>query len=114
MVLRWNPACLTGQQLDSVQNFACSLQNSKDEVTKIKTDQLGEDVEEVLEQIRVFVKDPVKKLQMTNDGLHAKRQDDTAEHLEDTTAEMACDVMSKFEYPTSLHAVCVTGIIICF
>jgi len=47
-VLAWNPACLTGEQLDLVQNFAHSLLPIKCQVTKIKTDHRPEDVEEIL------------------------------------------------------------------
>jgi len=38
--------------------------------------------------------------------------DDTDQRPDDTPAEMASDVMSKFEYPTSLRSICVTVIII--
>ena len=84
------------------------------QVTKIKTELHREDVEEVLPQISVLVKDTAKKLRATNDCLHAERPDDTAECPDNTTAEMASDIMSKFEYPASVRSVCVTVMIICF
>jgi len=110
----WNSACQTGEQLDSVQNFACSHPPVNHQVTKIKSDHRREVVEEVLRPIRVLVKATPKKLQATNDRLHTERPDDTAQRPDNTTAEMASDIMSKFEYPTSLRSVCVTVIIICF
>jgi len=85
----------------------------KCQVTKITTDNRRADVEEVLPQIRVLVKDTAKKLQATNDRLHAECTDNTAERPDDPTAEMASDVMRMFEYPTSLRSICVTVIIIC-
>jgi len=100
--------------LDSVQNFGHYLPTLKCQVTKIKTNHRHEDVEEVLRQIRVLVKDIAKKLEAMNDHLHPERPDDTTERLDDTTAEIASDVRSKFEYSTSLRSVCVTAIIICF
>ena len=86
----------------------------KRQVTKNKSDHRCEVVKEVLRQIRVWDKDTTKKLEMTNERLHVERPDDTAERLDDTTAEIASDVMSKFEDPTSLRSFCVTVIIICF
>jgi len=97
--------------LDSVQNFAYSLLPVKHQVTKIKTNHRRADVEKPLRQIRVFVKDSAKKLKRTND---AERLDDPTECPENSAAEMASDVISKFEYPTSLRSVCMTIIIICF
>jgi len=101
MVLAWNPGYLIGEQQDSVQNFARCLPAIKRQVTKVKTDNHREDVEEDLRKIRFLVKDTAKKLQATNNHLHVERPDDTAERSDDTTAAMASDIMSKFEYPTS-------------
>jgi len=93
----------------------CPLPPSvKHHVTKIKTDHRREDVEEVLQQIRVLVKDIANKLQATNDRLHKERPDNTAESPDNLTAEMASYVMNKFEYPTSLCFMRLTLIIISF
>jgi len=86
----------------------------KRHVINLKTYHRRENVKEVLRHITVLVKYTAKKLQATNDCLHPERLDDTTEHPDDTAAEMASDIISKFEYLTSLHSVCVTVIIICF
>jgi len=44
--------------------------------------------------------DTAKKLEATNNRLQAECPDDTAECPDDTSAEMASDVISKFEYAT--------------
>ena len=87
--LAWNPARLTGEQLDSVQNFARSLPPIKCQVTNIRTKHRPEDYEKVIRQICVLVKDTAEKLQATNDCLHAK-------HPEDTPADEDSNIINKF------------------
>jgi len=87
--LAWNPARLTGEQLDSVKNFARSLPPVKRQVTNIRTKHRREDYEEVIRQIRVLVKDTAKKLQATNDRLHAERP-------EDISAEEDSNIICQF------------------
>jgi len=105
-VLKWNPTSLTGTQMDSVRSFACTLMPVKGRIKLIKTNHRPEDVDEVEHQIRVLVRDTAKKLQATNDRLHAER----AEHLID--AEV-CHVQSQCSPPftlchstTSTHSFC--------
>ena len=50
---------------------------------------MREDYEEVIRQIRVLVKDTAKKLQATNDRLHAERP-------EDISAEEDSNIICKF------------------
>jgi len=87
-VLGWNPTRLTGTQMDSVLSFVRSLTPVKCRIKLIKTNHRLEDVDEVERQIRVLVRDTAKKLQATNDRLHAERAEDPID------AEV-CDVESK-------------------
>jgi len=63
-------------QMDSVLSFACSLRSVKGRIKLIKTNQRPEDVAEVERQIRVLVRETAKKLQATNDRLHAEQAED--------------------------------------
>jgi len=94
-VLGWNPTSLTGTQMDSVLSFARSLTPVKGRIKLIKTNHRPEDVDEVERQIRVLVRDTAKKLQATNDRLHAERAEDPID------AEV-CDVQSKCSPPFTL------------
>jgi len=87
-VLGWNLTSLTGTQMDSVLRFARSLMPVKGRIKLIKTNHRPEDIDEVKRQIRVLVRDTAKKLQVTNDRLHAERAEDPID------AEV-CDVQSK-------------------
>jgi len=91
-VLGWNPTSLTGTQMDSVLSFARSLTPVKGQIKLIKTNHRPEDVDQVERQIRVLVRDTAKKLQATNDRLHAERAEDPID------AEV-CDVQSKCSPP---------------
>jgi len=94
-VLGWNPTTLTGTQMDSVLSFARSLTPVKGRIKLIKTNHRPEDVDEGESQIRVLVRDRAKKLQATNDRLHAERTEDVID------AEV-CDVQSKCSPPLTL------------
>jgi len=94
-VLRWNPTSLTGTQMDSVLSFASSLTPVKGRIKLIKTNHRPEDVNEVERQIRVLVRDTAKKLQVTNNRLHAERAEDPID------AEV-CDVQRKCSPPFTL------------
>jgi len=94
-VLGWNPTSLTGTQMDSVLSFAQSLTPVKGRIKLIKTNHRPEDVDEVERQTRVLVRDTVRKLQATNDPLHAERAEDQRD------AEV-CDVQSKCSPPFTL------------
>ena len=105
-VLGWKPTSLTGTQMDSVLSFAPSLMPVKGRIKLIKTNHCPEDVDEVERQIRVLVRDTAKKLQATNDRLHAERAEDPID------AEV-CDVQCKCSPPftlcdstTSTHSFC--------
>jgi len=91
----WNPTSLTGTQMDSVLSFARSLTPVKGRIKLIKTKHRPEDVNEVERQIRVLVRDTAKRLQATNDRLHAERPEDRID------AEV-CDVQSKCSPPFTL------------
>jgi hypothetical protein len=78
-VLEWNPTSLTASQLDTVLSFARSLSPVKGRIKLIKTKHRPEDVDEVERQIKVLVRDTAKKLQATNDRLHAERVDEAIE-----------------------------------
>jgi len=94
-VLGWNPTSLTGTQMDSVLSFGRSLTPVKGRIKLIKTNHRHEDFDEVEHQIRVLVRDTAKKLQATNDCLHAERAEDPID------AEV-CDVQSKCSPPFTL------------
>jgi len=94
-MLRWNPTSLTGPQMDSVLSFASSLTPVKGRIKLIKTNHRPEEVDEVECQIRVLVRDTAKKLQATNDRLHA-------EWAEDPIDAEVCDVQSKCSPPFTL------------
>jgi len=94
-VLGWNPTSLTGTQMDSGLSFAGSLTPVKGRIKLIKTHHCPEDVDEVESQIRVLVRDTAKKLQGTNDRLHA-------EPAEDPIDADVCDVQSKCSPPFTL------------
>jgi len=81
--------------MDLVLSFARSLAPVKGQINLIKTNHRPEDVDEVERQIRVLVRDTVKKLQATNDRLHAER-------AEDPIDEEVCDVQSKCSPPFTL------------
>jgi len=81
--------------MDSVLSFARSLRPVKGRITLIKTNHRPEDVDEVERQIRVLVRDTAKKLQATNDRLHAARAEDPLD------AEV-CDIHSKCSPPFTL------------
>jgi len=91
----WNPTSLTGTQMDSVLSFARSLTPVKGQIKLIKTNHRPEEVDEVEGQIRLVVRDTAKKLQVTNDCLHAERAEDPID------AEV-CDVQSKCSPPFTL------------
>jgi len=95
MVFGWEPTSLTGNQMDSVLSFAGSLTPVKGPIKIIKTNHRPEAVNEVEPQIRVLVRDTAKKLQATNDRLHAERAEDPID------AEV-CDVESKCSPPFTL------------
>jgi len=94
-VLGWNPTSLTSTQMDSVLSFARSLTPVKGLIKLIKTNHRPEDVDEVERQIRALVRDTAKKVQVTNDHLHAERAEDPID------AEV-CDVQSKCSPPFTL------------
>jgi len=94
-VLGWNTTSLTGTQMDSVLSFARSLTPVKGRIPLLKTNHRPEDVYEVERQIRVLVRDTAKKLQPTNDCLHA-------EQAEDPIDAEVCDVQSKCSPPFTL------------
>ena len=94
-VLRWNPTSLTGTKMDSVLSFAPSLTPVKGRIKLINTNHRPEDVDEVERQIRLLVRDTAKKLQATNDCLHAER-------VEDLIHAEVCDVQSKCSPPFRL------------
>jgi len=103
---RVEPTSLTGTQMDSILSFTCSLTNAKGRIKLIKTDDCPEDIDKVERQIRVLVRDTAKKLQATNDCLHA-------EQAEDPIVAEVCDVQSKCSPPftlcdstTSTHSFC--------
>jgi len=81
--------------MDSVLSFARSLMLVKGRIKLIKTNHRPEDVDEVERQIRVLVRDTAKKVQATNDRLHAERAEDPID------AEV-CDVQSKCSPPFTL------------
>jgi len=81
--------------MDSVLSFARSLTPVKGRIKLIKTNHRPEYVDEVERQIRVLVRDTAKKLQATNDRLHAERAEDPID------AEV-CDVQSKCSPPFTL------------
>jgi len=91
----WNPPSLTGTQMDSVLSFARSLTPVQGRITLIKTNHRPEDVDEVERQIRVLVRNTAKKLQATNDRLHAEPAEDPID------AEVS-DVQSKCSPPFTL------------
>jgi len=95
MVLGWNPTSVTGTSMDSVVSFARSLTCVKGRIKLIKTNHSPEYVDKVERQIRVLVRDTAKKLQATNDRLHAERAEDPID------AEV-CDVQSKCSPPFTL------------
>jgi len=95
MVLGWNRTSLTGTQMDSVLSFTRSLTPVKGRIKLIRTNHRPEDVDEVEHQIRVLVRDTAKKLQATNDHLHAERAEDLID------AEVR-DVQSKCSPPFTL------------
>jgi len=94
-VLRWHPTSLTGTQIDSVLSFARSLMPVQGRIQLIKTNHRPEAVDEVDCQIRVLVRDTAKKLQATNDRLHAER-------AEDPIAAEVCGVQSNCSPPFTL------------
>jgi len=94
-VVGWNPTSLTGTQMHSVLSFAHSLTPVKGRIKLIKTNHRREDVDEVERQIRVLVRDTAKKLQATNDRLHAER-------AEDPIGAEVCDVQTKCSPPFTL------------
>jgi len=81
--------------MEWVLSFAHSLTPVKGRINLIKTNRGTEDVDEVDRQIRVLVRDTAKKLQATNDRLHA-------EGAEDPIDPEACDVHSKCSPPFTL------------
>jgi len=81
--------------MDSVLSFARSLRPVKGRIKLIKTNHRPEDVDEVERQIRLLVTDTAKKLQATNDRLHAARAEDPLD------AEV-CDIHSKCSPPFTL------------
>jgi len=95
MVLGWNPTSLTGTQMDTVLSCARSLTPVKGRIKLIKTKHRPKDVDKVERQIRVLVRDTAKKLQATNERLHA-------EWAEDPIDAEVCDVQSKCSRPFSL------------
>jgi len=94
-VLGWNPTSLTGTQMDAVLSFARSLTHVNGRIKLIKTNHCPEDVNEVERQIRVLVRDTAKKLQATNDRLHAER-------AEDLIDGEVCDVQGRYSPPFTL------------
>jgi len=94
-VLVWNPTSLTGTQVDSVLSVGCSLTPVKGRIKLIKTNHRPKDLDEVECQIRGLVRDTAKKLQVTNDRLHAERAEDPID------AEV-CHVQSKCWPPFTL------------
>jgi len=94
-VLGSNPTSLTGTQMDSVLSFARSHTPVKGRIKLIKTNHRPEDVDEVERQITVFVRNTAKKLEATNDRLHAER-------AEDQIDADVCDVQSKCSPPFTL------------
>ena len=94
-VLGWNPTSLTGTQMDSVHNFARSLMRVKGRIKFIKINHRLEDVDEVEGQIRVLLRDTAKKLQATNNRLHAEREEDPID-------SEVWDVQSKCSPPFTL------------
>jgi len=95
MVLGWNPTSLTGTQRDSVLSFARSTTHVNGRIKLIKTNHCPTDVNEVESQIRVLVRDTAKKLQVTNNRLHAERADDAID-------PDVCDVQSQCSPPFTL------------
>ena len=93
-VLGWNPTSLTGSKMDSVLSFARSLTPVKGRIKLIKTNHRPEDVDEVERQIRVLVRNTAKKLQATNNRLHAER-------VEDAIDADVSDVQSKYSSPST-------------
>jgi len=81
--------------MDSVLSLARSLTPVKGPMKLIKRNHRPDDVDEVERQIRVLVRDRAKKLQATNDRLHAERADDPI------NAEV-CDVQSNCSHPFTL------------
>ena len=81
--------------MDWVLSFAHSLTPVKGRINLIKTNRGTEDVDEVDRQISVLVRDTAKKLQATNDHLHAER-------AEDPIDPEAWDVHSKCSPPFTL------------
>jgi len=94
-VLGWNPTSLTGTQMDSVLSFTRSLTPVKGRIKLIKTNQRPKDCDAVERQIRVLFSEPAKKLQATNDRLHA-------EQAENPIDAEVCDVQSKCSHPFTL------------
>jgi len=78
--------------MDSVLSFPRSLKPGKGRIKLIKTNQRPQDVDELELQKRVLVGDTAKKLQATNDRLHA-------EWAEGTIDAEVCDVQSKCSPP---------------
>jgi len=103
-VLGWNPTSLTGTQMDSVLSFARSLTPVQCGIKLIKTNQRPEDVDEVERQIRVLVRNTAKKLQATNDRLHAERAEDS---IDAEVGEVQCKCSPPFtlcDSTTSTHS----------
>jgi len=94
-VLGWNPTRLIGTQMDSLFCFAGSLTPLKGRIKLIKATHCPQDVDEVECQIRVLVRDIAKKVQATNDRLHAQQAEDAI------NAEV-CDIPSKCSPPFTL------------
>jgi len=78
--------------MDLVHGCTSSLTPVKGRFKLIKTNQRPKDVDEVQCQLRVLVRDRAKKLQATNNRLHAEQ----AEHPIDAEG---CDVQSKCSRP---------------
>jgi len=93
--LGWNPRSLTGIKMDSELSFARFLTPVKGQIKFIKTNHRPADVDEVERQIPVFVGDTAKKLQATNDRLHAEGADNPID------AEV-CDILSMCSPPFTL------------
>jgi len=79
----------------SILSFARSITPGKGRIKLIKTNHCPEDIDEVERQIRVLVRDTVKKLQVTNDHVDA-------EPAEDPIDAEVCDVQSKCSPPFTL------------
>jgi len=94
-VLGGNPTSLTGTQMDTVLSFPRSLTPVKGRIKLIKTNHRPEDVDEVERQIRGLVRETAKKLQATNNRLHAEQAEDPID------AEF-CNVQSKCSPPFTL------------